>query len=185
VGTAQVARVLKTVGPVRHLDCMAGKMVVVTGEAGHLARAWDLERGEPISATLADLAGNISRLTFSPDGRCFLTGLWDRHNARLWDTATGKPIGPPIHHAEAVYHVAFTADGKRILSTSVNGEFRSQEVPLPLPGGPERIRCWVEVLTGMELDEQGMIRNLNADDLQRRRERLDELGGPADDARRR
>lgn len=47
-------------------------------------------------------------------------------------------------------------------------------------GDAERIRCWVELLTGMELDSDGVVRDLDADALQRRRERLRELGGPPD-----
>ncbi|HEY7159330.1 MAG TPA: protein kinase [Gemmataceae bacterium] len=182
VRTGKVLRVWKAPGRVQYIRFVAGKTVVVTGEGGHLARAWDLETSRPISGPLADLAGNISWLTFSPDGSSILTGLWDRHNARLWDTATGKPIGPPVHHNEAVPFVAFTPDGKRMMSGSVNGEFRAQDVPRPLPGDTERIRCWVEVLTGMELDAEGTIRDLDADALQRRREQLNELGGPPDRA---
>ncbi|HTU16810.1 MAG TPA: protein kinase [Gemmataceae bacterium] len=176
----KIVRVHNAPASVRFLDFVAEKPVVVTGEGGHLARAWDLESGRPMSGPLADLVGNISRLTFSPDGRCILTGLWDRHNARLWDAATGKPIGPPVHHGEAVHFVTFTADGKRMISISVNGEFRAQDVPSPLLGDADRIRCWVEVLTGMELNSEGTIRDLNADALQQRRQQLNTLGGPPD-----
>jgi WD40 repeat protein len=119
----------------------------------------------------------------SPDGSSILTGLWDRHNARLWDTATGKPIGPPVHHGEAVHFVSITPDGKRMMSLSVNGEFRSQDVPSLLPGDVECIRCWVELLTGMELDNEGTLHDLDADALQQRRQRLSELGGPPDGVR--
>jgi eukaryotic-like serine/threonine-protein kinase len=180
VAAGKVVHIHKAPGTVRFLDFVAGKLVVVTGEGGHLARAWDLESGRPMSGPLADLAGKISRLTFSPDGRCILTGLWDRHNARLWDAATGKPIGPPVHHGEAVHFIAFTPDGKRMMSLSVNGEFRAQDMPSPLSGDAERIRCWVEVLTGMELDAEGTIRDLDADTLQQRHQQLSELGGPPD-----
>jgi WD40 repeat protein len=184
VRTGKVVRVWKAPGLVRFLHCVAGKPVVITGEGGHLARAWDLESGRPISGPLADLAGNIHRLTFSPDGSNILIGLWDRHDASLWDTATGKPIGPPVHHNEAVHFVTFTPDGKRMMSCSVNGEFRVQDVPVSLPGDAERIRCWVEVLTGMELDAEGAIRDLDAEAVELRRARLRELGGPPDGVRR-
>ncbi|HVC98584.1 MAG TPA: hypothetical protein VND64_33265, partial [Pirellulales bacterium] len=175
-----ILRVWKAPGRVQHIRFVEGKIVVITGDGEHLARAWDLESGRPLSGSLSDIAGTIFSFAFSPDGRSILTGLWDHHDARLWDTATGKPIGPPIHHGEAVYHVAFTSDGSRMMSISVNHEFRSQEVPVPLPGDAERIRCWVEVLTGMELDAEGTLRDLDAGAVERRRERLGELGGPPD-----
>jgi hypothetical protein len=38
--------------------------------------------------------------------------------ARLWETATGKPIGPRIQHRAAVWGVALCADGKTALTAS-------------------------------------------------------------------
>jgi WD40 repeat protein/tRNA A-37 threonylcarbamoyl transferase component Bud32 len=185
VRTGKRQRVRNVPGTVRFLRLIAGKPVAVTGESTHLERAWDVETQRPISGPLADVAGQITQLAFSADGNSFLTGLWDLHEVQLWDTATGKPIGPRVHNSEAVTFAAFTADGTRMMSASGNGEFRSQQVPQPLAGDPEHIRCWVEVLTGMELDEQGMIRDLNADALEQRRQRLNEQGGPPDRVNRR
>lgn len=180
VGAGKLLRVHKVPGTIRRLCFAANKPVAITGQGDHLARAYDLETGQPMSGPLTDIAGQISWIAFSPDGSSILTGVWDRHNAGLWDTATGKPIGPSIQHGEAVPFVAFTADGTRMLSCNIKGEFRSLEVPHPLPGDVQRIRCWVEILTGMELDADGTIHDLNAEALQERRERLRELGGPPD-----
>jgi WD40 repeat protein/tRNA A-37 threonylcarbamoyl transferase component Bud32 len=180
VRTGKVLHVRRVTGSIRYIRFVGGKPVVVTGQGDHLGKVWDLEAGRPVGGPLSDVVGQVSWLTFSPDGSTILTGLWDRRSARLWDAATGKPIGPPVRHSEAVPFVAFTADGKHMMSGSLNGEFRSQEVPRPLPGDPQRIRCWVELLTGMELSVEGAISDLNADSLQLRREILSELGGPPD-----
>ena len=48
-----------------------------------------------------------------------LTGSTDQ-TARLWDAATGKPIGPPLAHRGTVYDVAYSPDGKTVLTGSAD-----------------------------------------------------------------
>jgi WD40 repeat protein len=55
-------------------------------------------------------------VALSPDGRTALTGSFDQ-TARLWDTATGK-LRRELHHPYPVWTVAFSPDGKRILTGS-------------------------------------------------------------------
>lgn len=57
----------------------------------------------------------VNSVAFSPDGRLVLTASGDR-TARLWDTATGKPVGPPMEHRDLVVAAAFSPDGKLILT---------------------------------------------------------------------
>lgn len=49
---------------------------------------------------------------------------------------------------------------------------------VPLEGEPKRIMCWLDVITGMELDEGGAIRVLSAQEWFDRRRRLEAVGGP-------
>ena len=58
-----------------------------------------------------------SRAWFSPDGTRVVTASEDR-TARLWDAATGKPLGEPMKHADAVGYAAFSPDGTRIATAS-------------------------------------------------------------------
>jgi WD40 repeat protein/tRNA A-37 threonylcarbamoyl transferase component Bud32 len=180
INEGKLVRVHKAPGLIRFIDLVGGRPAVITGDGGHLERVWDLESSQPLSGPLADIAGDISWHAFSQDGSCILTGFWDRHNARLWDTATGKPIGPPVHHGEAVHFVAITPDGKRMMSLSVNGEFRAQDVPSPLRVDAYQLRGWIELLTGMELDAEGTIHALDAKALRDRRESLSHSIGPPD-----
>ena len=39
-------------------------------------------------------------VAFSPDGKTILTGSFDK-TARLWDAATGRPLGQPMEHSGA------------------------------------------------------------------------------------
>jgi len=39
---------------------------------------------------------------FSPDGQRVVTASWD-NTARLWDAASGKPIGQPMKHEDMVH----------------------------------------------------------------------------------
>jgi hypothetical protein len=53
-----------------------------------------------------DHGGLVNAVAFSPDGTKVLTGSKDK-TARLWDAATGKPLGEPLRHNGEVYAVVF------------------------------------------------------------------------------
>ncbi len=57
----------------------------------------------------------VAAAAFSPDGKAVVSGC-DDGTVRLWDTATGKPIGPPMHHPASVFAVAYSPDGKTVIS---------------------------------------------------------------------
>jgi len=57
----------------------------------------------------------VCAVAFSPDGKTILTGSADK-TARLWDAATGRPLGQPMEHSGVVQSVAFSPDGKTILT---------------------------------------------------------------------
>jgi len=74
----------------------------------------------------------------SRDGKVLLTESMD-HTARLWETATGKPIGQPMKNKAAQGAVAFSPDGKTILAGSSDGTAQlwdattCQPIGKPLP----------------------------------------------------
>ena len=65
----------------------------------------------------------IDAVAFSPDGKTVLTGCSDRM-ARLWDSQTGKQLGPALVHTHDVQAVAYSPDAKSIVTGSADGELQ-------------------------------------------------------------
>ena len=69
----------------------------------HAARA-NLAAWQPAHARLKAVLSHdspVDAAAFSPDGKTILTGGDDRA-ARLWDAATGRPVGQPLDHQGTV-----------------------------------------------------------------------------------
>jgi WD40 repeat protein len=156
-----------------------GKLAV-TGSQDATARIWHLATGRPLGEPLRH-QGQVMDVAFSPDGRSVLTAGYD-NTARLWDVATGRPLGPPWLHPILVKSVTFSPDGEYAL-TLMGGDVgrniaRLWKIPTPVEGDAERIRLWVQSITGMELDSNDAARALDASAWQARLRDLDQLGGP-------
>jgi WD40 repeat protein len=119
----------------------------------------------------------VRQVAFSPDGKTVLTGSWDR-TVRLWEAATGQPLGPPLQHHGLVLAVAFSPDGKTVLTGSMDKTALLWQLPVPVHGEVDRVVLWTQVITGLELDRDDVIRVLDATTWQQCRQRLQELGGP-------
>jgi WD40 repeat protein len=63
---------------------------------------------------------------FSPDGRRVVTASSDR-TARVWEAASGKPVGAPLQHQGLVLSAAFSPDGRRVVTASDDSTARVWE----------------------------------------------------------
>ncbi|HZY83476.1 MAG TPA: protein kinase [Gemmataceae bacterium] len=151
--------------------CPGGTQALVVSD--HFAHVWDIRTGQGLGQPLYHPEGGVNRLAPSPDGQSVLISSTDA-TARLWDVATGTTLGPPASR-EAVGAVAFAPDGRRFAVAGRDGRIVLWEVPQPLAGSPEAVRLRVEALTGLELGPQKAVRELSADAVRLRRERLAEL----------
>jgi tetratricopeptide (TPR) repeat protein len=148
--------------------------LVLTGSADSTARLWDAATGQPIVRPFQH-QGEVWAVAFSPDSRTFLTGC-DATTARRWDVATARPIGPPFSHKDGVYAVAFSPDGRTVLTGGADKTARLWDASI-LADDLERIGLWIEVITGLGLDDEGSVHILDHAAWRQRRERLDQLGG--------
>src|SRR5206468_3339164 len=58
------------------------------------------------------------------------------NGARLWDAATGRPIGPPLEHRATVTAVAFSPDGRTLVTGSRDRTARLWDAATGRPIGP-------------------------------------------------
>ena len=112
-------------------------------EAGRLEDSVDsrgavlgaLEHGSRIRRWLQGFDSPVNATAFSPDGGLLATATQD--GTTLWDTATWRPVGPPLRSAQGGWEgVDFSPDGRT----------------LAIAGGQGRVELW-DVSTRKELRE--------------------------------
>ena len=124
---------------------------VVTASWDKTARLWDAATGRPLGPPMRH-EREVQSVVFSPDGTKVVTAaggggytVTDNHNgertivpsfgeARLWDAATGQPLGAPMKHDNEVNSVAFSPDGTKVVSASADKTARLWDAATGQPG---------------------------------------------------
>jgi WD40 repeat protein/tRNA A-37 threonylcarbamoyl transferase component Bud32 len=143
---------------------------LVTGCADGTAWLWDLDSWQPRGAVLRH-EDRVVAVAYRPDGRTVVTASEDR-TARLWDATDGRSLGLRLRHGNRVGSVAFSPDGQVILTGSGDATARLWEPSPPLRGEVEQIVQWAQVITGLEMTGDKVVRVLDAAAWRERRERL-------------
>ena len=147
---------------------------VLTGSADKTARLWDASTGRPLGPPLTH-QNWVFAVAFSPDGKTVLTGTLDG-TVQLWDATTAQPLGPPMRHTGWISTVAFSRDGKTVVIQCHVEAARLWDVS-ELPDNPEQVATWVEVFTGLGLDELGSVMVLDNSSSRERCDHLETQGG--------
>ncbi len=100
---------------IRSLNFDSGNQKLLSASSDGTAKVWLLTSNAPSLVLHHDEP--VYYAEFSPDGSRLATASRDR-TARLWDTATGQPIGERLNHHDAVNKVHFSPDGRWVVTAS-------------------------------------------------------------------
>jgi WD40 repeat protein/serine/threonine protein kinase len=154
------------------LDFSTDGRLLATGSTDKTARLWDAATGASIDDPF-EHAGAVWGVAFA-DERTLVTGCRDGQ-VRIWDVPTRAPIGPSWTHQGIVWAVACHPASRTVLTGSDDKTARVWRLPAPWPNDVDRARLQVEVRTGLTLDTDGVVRWLDANSWQRRRQMLQEM----------
>ncbi len=174
--------------PLRHPDAVlcaaygeenATGSTLAIGFAGG-AKIWHRENGGEVWVEGAYLEAEtgITRIHVWPERNLVATGDLSG-NLRFWHARTGEPIGPVLSHQQANKSVPVTLlaplDGQQVLSGTLTGTVRRSPVPKLLDQDAEKRQLWVEVMTGMKLNEQQVVVRMEAEEWRAKKNSLASL----------
>jgi WD40 repeat protein len=156
-------------GQVQAVALGRGSLLLVGCRDG-AAHLWNVTTGRRLASYQHQ--SDVVSVAFSPNGQTALTGCGDG-TVRLWDVVTGMPLGPVRWHQSAVGVVAFSHQGTMFATGSNDRSAQVWHAPaLPVPGKPEAVKAWAELLAGQELGPTGLERELTPVEKEQRRQIL-------------
>ncbi len=170
---AELGEPLQHRGPVRSVAFSPDGSKIVTGTWDDgMAQVWDVTKRTPVGPPMPHQE-HVLAVEFSPNGKSVATGTWDG-TARLWDVATGKPLGPPLEHQRTIRDVTFSPDGNTLWTAAFDRTVRAWTLPQPIKGDVDQVVLWIQALTGIELNSDGLFRDLDATAWQQKQSRLNQ-----------
>ena len=98
---------------IMNLAFLADGKSIATATIEGTIRVWDLA-GSLRPDVSWKTGEQVTALAFHSDGRSLIAGYGNK--ARLWDAATGSPLGPPLEHPDTVHSVDLNPDGSIALT---------------------------------------------------------------------
>jgi len=114
-------------GPVWSVAFAADGKSLASGGEDRTIRVWDPVEGKEISSWSAH-GGPVLTVAHAPNGGKHLASGGGDGAVKLWEAAGVKPLRTFVGHTAAVYHLAFSPDGKKIASGSGDKSVRLWDV---------------------------------------------------------
>jgi WD40 repeat protein/tetratricopeptide (TPR) repeat protein len=158
---------LRHEGPVTDAAFSPDGSRVATASSDGTARIWDPARGRPVVAPLHH-PNTVALVAFSADGKRLATASGSR--ARVWDAATGEPLGLDLVQGgddQPVNYLAFTPAGDLVTAAGSPGDPRARRTWSLKPDGrpPADLLRLAEVLAGQRPDDAGRFFPIDDADL--------------------
>ena len=103
---------------------LVGSWAGLKGTEPAAAFIWDLEKDEQQPRHVLQHEHGINQVAIAPGGKSVLTLEFD-HTVRLWNTATGRPLGVPMIHPARVDTARFSPDASVVMTACRDGIART------------------------------------------------------------
>eukprot|EP00871_Galdieria_phlegrea_P004189 jgi/Galph1/4771/GphlegSOOS_G3470.1 len=123
-------------GHVYSVDACNDGRILASGSGDQTVKLWNIQNGQEeqtLNCGSADKSDGITSVSFSPRGPYRIaTGSLEK-SVRVFDVETGQVLHTFQQHADSVYSVAFSMDGRYLLSGSLDKTVMLWDLSAPRP----------------------------------------------------
>jgi WD40 repeat protein/tRNA A-37 threonylcarbamoyl transferase component Bud32 len=116
-------------GPVRAVAFHPQKSMLVTGGLDGIIRVWNTSDGSLAGRRPITQAVGVYAVAFRPPRGDVIASGTEDNNVQLYDPLTSEPYALPIEHEGSVISVAFSPDGRTLLTGCQDQYARTWEIP--------------------------------------------------------